>query len=679
MKYVNLVIDNRSDQTDQYYTYGCEDESIEVGRKVYVPFARGRRLRAGYVFAVLPQPEEPLRRLRYVDHSDEEISLTGEMVETCRWMTKRYLCRRIDAVRLFVPAGRAASGGRARRKPLAERSGERQEIAALTAEQQQTLRRICEVLDSRSHHLFLLHGVTGSGKTEVYMRSIQHCCEQGRTAIMLVPEISLTKQIIDRFIGRFGSERLAVLHSRLTPRQRRDEWLRIRRGEADIVIGARSAVFAPASDIGLIIMDEEHETSYKSDMTPKYDTVEVAIKRLAAWNGVLLAGSATPSVATYQRSLDGIYERLTLPHRYNRVPLPQMEIVDMRRELRSGNTSVISRRLCEEMTRQLQAGRQVILFLNRRGYATYIACRECGHVMICPHCGISLTWHRSSGTGVCHYCGYEEKIPERCPQCGSRGLRYRGSGTEKVEEAVAALFPGITSARLDMDTMKKKGAVERILDDFGAGRTRILTGTQVVAKGLDFPNVGLVGIVSADASLHVPDYRSPERAFQLIIQAAGRAGRGDETGHVIVQTRSPDHYAVQAAAAQDYRRFFRAEIEVRRLLRYPPFADLILLRIIAPQREAAARAAAFWEKRLRTLLGSERAAAILPVQEEEPAPQATDFERRLIIKSERGERGLFMGALKEIREEERTAVKKSGSRKDHTVIIDVNPYSFWRN
>ncbi|MEA4923387.1 MAG: primosomal protein N' [Eubacteriaceae bacterium] len=672
MKYVNLVVDNRSDKTDSFYTYGCEDDSVTVGSRVYVPFARGNRERAAYVFEVADRSEADFKKLKYVARIDAEVSLTEEMIETCVWMKKRYLCRYIDAVKLFTPAGTPSKRGK-KRQPFADHEGEKQEIDQLTDEQASAAKKIGDRIKKREHHMFLLHGITGSGKTEVYMQAIGTCLAEGRTAVMLVPEISLTKQIIDRFAGRFGSERIAVLHSRLSQGERYDEWQRIRKGKADIVIGARSAIFAPLENIGVVILDEEHEATYKSDMTPKYETIEVAIKRVRAGGGVIIAGSATPSVVSYERSREGIYERLPLTHRYNSVPLPQVEIADMREELKRGNTSVLSTRLYDEMDRQLAAGRQVILFLNRRGYSTFISCRECGHVMKCPNCGISLTYHKNRNRGVCHYCGYEEVLPEKCPECGSRYIKYFGTGTEKVEETVAELFKDHKTARLDLDTMKKKGAAEKILNDFGEGRTQILTGTQVVAKGLDFRNVGLVGIVAADVSLNIPDYRSPERAFQLITQAAGRAGRGNEKGKVIIQTYTPENYAIEAAAKQDYDCFFKEEIVIRKFMDYPPFSDLIQIVFSGKRENDVYAGAKYWEQQLRMLLGKEEDSCILAPQAVNTVVEREGYKQYMLLKCGKGKRGLYMGALDDIKE--RTKKEKT----DYLVAVDVNPYSLWRN
>jgi len=673
MKYVNLVIDNRSNSTDTFYTYGCEDESVRKGQKVYVPFARGNKVREAYVFQVTDRPSEEIRGLKYVEHIDEEISLTEEMIDTCIWMKKRYLCRYIDAVKLFAPAGNVSKRGK-KREPLKGLTGEKQDIEELTEEQQKVLKILNRSVLDADREIFLLHGVTSSGKTEIYMRVIAECVSCGKTAIMLVPEISLTKQIIDRFIGRFGADNIAVLHSRLSPGERFDEWKRIRDGRARIIIGARSAVFAPASDIGAVIMDEEHETTYKSDMTPKYDTVDVAVKRARLQKASVILGSATPSVVSYFRSENGIYRRLILKERYNRVPLPVVDTVDMREELKAGNRSVFSRQLYETMRETLASGQQVILFLNRRGYSTFISCRECGYVMKCPECGISLTYHKSRNRGICHYCGREQELPQLCPSCGSRYIKYFGTGTEKVEEETALLFPGHTFERLDMDTTRKKGSVSRILGAFEKGRTDILIGTQMVAKGLDFRNVGLVGIISADVTLNIPDFRSPERTFQLITQAAGRAGRGDKPGRVVIQTYTPENYAVKAAAEQDYERFYSTEIKMREYMGYPPYSDFIQITVDAKEKENAAEGAGYCAKLLAGMLGNEEKENLFPPQEIVSGSKKKNFRQYMLLKCPTGKRKKYMEMLETVK----NSIIKDKSKK-YDMAVDVNPYSLWRS
>ena len=675
MKYANLVIDNKSDQTDQLYTYGVKDDA-KIGSKVYVPFARSRNLREAYVVETDEHSGDGLgKRLRYIEKVDDDVSLSEEMIRTALWMKKRYICRLIDAVNCFTPVGEKARRGQ-RKNPFAEEKGEPSSVKELTLQQAQILQRIGEAAKAKKHMRFLLHGVTGSGKTEIYIRAAQQVLEQGRNVIVLVPEIALTGQIIDRFIGRFGSGKVAVLHSKLSLGERYDQWKKVRDGcdgDGQIVIGARSAVFAPLENIGLIVIDEEHETTYKSDHTPKYDTIEVALKRVQDNdnNGILLLGSATPSVVSYQRAQEGIYELLELTERYNKVVLPEVSIVDMREELKLGNRSIISSELCSKMKDTLEAGRQVILFLNRRGYSTFVSCRECGYVARCPGCGLSLTYHKAGGQAVCHYCGYHEPAPNKCPECGSKYIRYFGSGTEKLEEAVSDLFPEYAAERLDLDTVKRKGELTRKLKAFRSGKTQILIGTQIIAKGLDFRNVGLSGIVSADVSLNIPDFRSPERTFQLITQAAGRAGRGDSQGHVVIQTYSPEHYAVTFASQHDYKGFFETEKQLRAYMGYPPYSDLFQIVFTAKREDAAKDGAESWYKRIRGRMAREDQEMVFPPQQAYLGKIKDIYRYSMLIKCPQGRRAEYSRIVAAVREED---IEKK--KKDYTAIVDINPYSF---
>ena len=675
MKYANLVIDNKSDQTDQLYTYGVKDVA-KIGSKVYVPFAKSRNLREAYVVETDEHSGDGLgKRLRYIEKVDDDVSLSEEMIRTALWMKKRYICRLIDAVNCFTPVGEKARRGQ-RKNPFAEEKGEPSSVKELTLQQAQILQRIGEAAKAKKHMRFLLHGVTGSGKTEIYIRAAQQVLEQGRNVIVLVPEIALTGQIIDRFIGRFGSGKVAVLHSKLSLGERYDQWKKVRDGcdgDGQIVIGARSAVFAPLENIGLIVIDEEHETTYKSDHTPKYDTIEVALKRVQDKdnNGILLLGSATPSVVSYQRAQEGIYELLELTERYNKVVLPEISIVDMREELKRGNRSIISSELCSKMKDTLEAGRQVILFLNRRGYSTFVSCRECGYVARCPGCGLSLTYHKAGGQAVCHYCGYHEPAPNKCPECGSKYIRYFGSGTEKLEEAVSDLFPEYAAERLDLDTVKRKGELTRKLKAFRSGKTQILIGTQIIAKGLDFRNVGLSGIVSADVSLNIPDFRSPERTFQLITQAAGRAGRGDSQGHVVIQTYSPEHYAVAFASQHDYKGFFETEKQLRAYMGYPPYSDLFQIVFTAKREDAAKDGAESWYKRIRGRMAREDQEMVFPPQQAYLGKIKDIYRYSMLIKCPQGRRAEYSRIVAAVREED---IEKK--KKDYTAIVDINPYSF---
>jgi len=670
MKYVNVVINNNNDSTDTFYTYGCEEDAVQVGQKVTVPFNRGNKLTDGYVFQVLDGTPEEIKNLKYITSVDREICLTEEIIETCIWMRKRYVCRYIDAVNCFTPVGSISKRGK-KRNPFKDTLGEAQDHRKLTEEQSEALKSLSRAIDQGMHKLFLINGVTSSGKTEIYMRAIAKCVMIGKTAIMMVPEISLTKQIIERFIGRFGADCIAVLHSKLSMGERYDEWVRIRNGQVKIVIGARSAVFAPLENIGAIILDEEHEATYKSDMTPKYETVEVAVKRAKAHGGILIMGSATPSVVSYCRAQTGIYEEITLKQRYNKVPMPEVDIVDMREELKNGNLSIFSNNLHQKMEQCLKDQQQIILFLNRRGYSTFVSCRECGYVMKCPECGISLTYHKKENVAICHYCGYRQALPKICPECNSKYIKHFGTGTEKVEEAAAELFEGARIARLDLDTIKRKGSIDKILDDFQKGKTDILVGTQLVAKGLDFANIGLVGIVSADVTLNIPDFRSSERTFQLITQAAGRAGRGNIPGKVVIQTYSPENYAIIAASEQNYTQFYDAEIKLRAYMHYPPYSDLIQILFTAQTMEDALAAAEVVDQKLRKQMGVGAESDIFKPQ---PAPMSKTgdiYRCHILIKAPLGKRREYTQMLMDIKREINMRKKKN-----FTISIDFNPYSF---
>ena len=464
---------------------------------------------------------------------------------------------------------------------------------SLSEEQEEVLEEILPALE-RGKGRFLLHGVTGSGKTEVFLHAVRRTLEKDKSAIILVPEIALTPQMVSWFRGRFGAV-AAVLHSRLSPGERFDEWRRIRRGEARVVIGARSAVFAPAERLGLIVVDEEHESTYLSDHHPRYDAREVAESRCAREGAGLILASATPSILSFARARRGDYTLLEMPRRVKDRPLPEVTITDMRQELENGNRSVLSRDLIRALKETLERGEQAMLLINRRGYHSFVSCRKCGYVVKCPNCDVSMTIHvrEDGGEGAgenqlrCHYCGKTLPLPTRCPECGSAYIRYFGAGTQKVDAEVKRLFPGTPTARMDVDTTGGKDGHARILETFRSGRARILTGTQMIAKGLDFPQVTLVGVIAADMTLNLPDYRSRERTFQLLTQVAGRAGRGGRPGRVIIQTYKPEDPVIQLAARQDYRAFFEQEFARRRISLYPPFTALARVLVEAGEERAA--------------------------------------------------------------------------------------------
>lgn len=443
----------------------------------------------------------------------------------------------------------------------------------LNDKQGEIFHRIIDAGNRKVENKFLIHGVTGSGKTEIYLQLVEDMLNKGKDSIILVPEISLTPQTIDRFVGRFG-DNVAILHSRLSQGERFDQWRRIKEGKVKIVVGARSAVFAPFRNLGLIIIDEEHESTYKSSQNPKYETVEVAAKRVELEGALLVLGTATPSMETYYKALKGDIELLELMDRVNEIDMPEVKLVDMREELRMGNRSIFSDTLYNEINHTLQNDKQIILFLNRRGFSTFVSCRECGYVVKCDSCDISMTYYRYINKLRCHYCGITENIPTTCPVCKSKYIRYFGIGTEQVEQLTREMFPQANIVRMDGDTTTRKGSYEDILEDMKKQKIDILIGTQMISKGLDFENVTLVGVIAADTALNLPDYRAPEKTFQLITQVAGRAGRGEYKGKVVLQTYNPEHYSILKAKDQDFKSFYKEELPLRKTFLYPPFINL---------------------------------------------------------------------------------------------------------
>ncbi len=471
----------------------------------------------------------------------------------------------------------------------------------LTPSQSGALDAIRQALDGGDKRPLVLHGVTGSGKTEVYLQAIAHCLELGREAIVLVPEISLTPQTCDRFRSRFGNQ-VSVLHSGLSDGERFDEWTRLNEGRTRIAIGARSALFAPFRKLGLIVVDEEHENSYKQDESPRYNARDVAVVRARMEDAVVVLGSATPSLETLYNCELGRYRRLAMPERVDGQPMPEIEFIDMATEQALGANGFFSQRLTALVRDRLAKGEQTILFLNRRGFASQLACTKCGYVAMCPDCSFAYTYHRKLGRLVCHLCGGQIPAPEECPQCHDKEIRYAGFGTERIESVARALFPNAMVARMDSDTMTTKDSYRKVLEAFRKGKIDILIGTQMIAKGLDFPEVTLVGLLQADIGLTQPDFRSSERTFQLVTQVAGRAGRGHTPGLVVVQTFSPNHYALLAARDHDCRRFYDEEMPARRALDFPPCSHMAMVVFRSTEEQLAARTAERFAEILRPLL-----------------------------------------------------------------------------
>jgi len=498
----------------------------------------------------------------------------------------------------------------------------------LNEKQQYIADQIIDDYSRGNRYTYLIHGVTGSGKTEIYMEVISRVIASGKQVIVLIPEIALTYQTVNRFYERFG-ERVSILNSRMSDGERYDQSLRAKKGEIDIMIGPRSALFTPFKNLGLIIIDEEHEGSYKSEITPKYHAVDVAIKRAELTGAFVILGSATPSLESYQKGLSGEYKLFTLDKRTKEAALPKIYVVDLREELRQKNRSIFSRKLKDLMEEKLKKNEQIMLFINRRGYSGFVSCRSCGHVIKCSHCDIALTSH-IHGKLICHYCGYEEKMPNICQACGSKYIATFGTGTQKVEELVKREFPHARVLRMDTDTTKTKGGYEEILSAFARHEADILVGTQMIVKGHDFPLVSLVGIIAADLSLYAGDFRAAERTFQLLSQAAGRAGRDAVPGEVVIQTYHPEHYSITAAAEGNYRKFFEQEMMFRKLMHYPPAAHILLALITAKDEEEADLAVARGGEVLKEYINNKGLKSRLIGPAPASIAKAKDIYRRVI-------------------------------------------------
>jgi len=468
-----------------------------------------------------------------------------------------------------------------------------EEELPLTPEQETAVREILREWEKETPRPVLIEGVTGSGKTQVYMKLIETVLDQGQQAIILIPEIALTYQTVRRFYARFG-EKVSVINSRQSQGERYDQFKRARRGEVQVMVGPRSALFTPFANLGLIVIDEEHESSYKSENSPRYHARETAVERARLEHARVVLGSATPSLEAYHKAMEGTYGLVKLQSRYQDRPMPQVSVVDLREELKAGNRSVLSRKLKEAMKDRLEKREQIILFLNRRGYAGFVSCRSCGQVMKCPHCDVSLSEH-NNGRLLCHYCGYETVKPQACPVCGSPYIGGFKAGTQQIEKVVKEAFPGVRTLRMDFDTTRMKGSYEKILSAFASHEADVLIGTQMIVKGHDFPDVTLVGIVAADLSLNAEDYRCSERTFQLLCQAVGRGGRGNKPGEAVIQTYHPDHYSIQAAAVQDYEAFYQEEMSYRMLLDYPPASHMMAVLGSCPEEELLVQAMHYLE------------------------------------------------------------------------------------
>ncbi len=584
----DVIIDLSVDSLDRTFQYRIPPEledSLTLGSRVVVPF--GAQTKNGYLVGLSAEAKvEPERIRDILGPAKRAVPVSDRAMKLAAWMKERYGCTMNQALKAVLPAKAAVRKGHSRVEavPLPEEGAA---PVTLTEEQERALREIREEMDGKRRPV-LLFGVTGSGKTEIYMELIAEQAAAGRQSILLIPEIGLTYQNLRRFYRRFG-DRVGVINSRQSEGEKYENSEKARKGEIDLIIGPRSALFAPMPHLGLIIIDEAHDDAYRSEFSPRYHAPEVAAKLAELSGAALVLGSATPSVESFRQAETGAVRLVRLARRA--VPgsvLPEVHVTDLREELESGNKSIFSRLLREKMEERLAKGEQTMLFLNRRGYAGFVSCRSCGEALKCPHCDISLTYHRNQ-TLVCHYCGYRRPFPDRCPSCGSPYVAAFGTGTQKVETLVQKEFPGARVLRMDADTTAGKGGHSRILEAFSKEDADILVGTQMIVKGHDFPKVTLVGILAADLSLYAQDFRAAERTFELLTQAAGRAGRSGLPGEVVIQTYRPEHYAIRAAAGQDYEGFYREEMAYRRLLKYPPAGSLLAVTVSSTDPEDAVR------------------------------------------------------------------------------------------
>ena len=637
--YAEVIINSEALEIDRPFTYKVPEEfnnEIKIGQIVKVPFGKGNKTSEGFILNLKNYDNIKFKTKNIAAILVKDPVIDEDDINLIEFLREKTLCKYIDAFRLLIPVG-IMKGAKAKKKKVIvlknedlsniknpdgykkiveffktnsgkytkselindhsisqyklnklienevlsieeesvfrynDRVYNKDSAKTLTIEQENIIREYINSDDT----MFLLKGVTGSGKTEVYMKLVERVLLEGKSAIILVPEIALTPQMIERFKGRFGVN-VALFHSKLSDGERFDEWFRVKEGKAKVIVGARSAIFLPAKNLGLIIIDEEHENTYKSEQNPKYQTKEVA-EYLSELKGCkVILGSATPSIETYYRALTGEMKLLELNSRVDNKPMPPMKVIDMRNELKGGNKSLFSRELFIAIQERLKRKEQIILFLNRRGFSTFVSCRSCGYVFKCDECDISMTYHKN-GLLICHYCGKTKREPRECPKCHSKYVKFFGAGTQRVEEEVKKYFNNVRILRMDVDTTRDKHSYERIYNTFKNGEADILIGTQMVSKGLDFKNVTLVGILAADMSINIPDYRAAERTFQIITQVAGRAGRGDKQGEVLIQTYTPQHYSLQYAVNYDYEGFYEKEFTVRAMMKYPPFGKLLLI------------------------------------------------------------------------------------------------------
>ena len=581
--FADIIVDISVKSLDQSFQYRIPEEweeKAQIGVGVLIPFGRGNRVIQGFIIGISDCAKIPVAKIKPI-HSVEtgNVVIEAQLLQLAAWIHKRYGGAMNESLKTVLPVKRQVKK-KAPRKPENPEEWEEMEVRSLNETQQKICHSFIKDYMAGIRSVYLLHGVTGSGKTEVYMQMAEQVLRTGRQAIVLVPEIALTHQTVMRFRRKFGG-RVSVLHSRMSSGERYEQYKKALNGGIDIIIGPRSVLFLPLPDLGIIVIDEEHEASYKNESTPKYHAREVAVQRAKMNNASVVLVSATPSLETYTKAKTGKYRYFEMKERVGAALLPRIHIVDLRREFAMKNHSIFSKVLQSLILQKLECGEQIMLFLNRRGFSGFVSCRKCGEVLTCIHCDVSYKAHKGkrgeADLLICHYCGHSVRMPNRCPKCGSEHIAGFGMGTEQLEQITKKMFPAARILRMDADTTSAKGAHGEVLGKFRRKEADILIGTQMIVKGHDFPSVTLVGVIAADLSMYTGDYQSSERTFQLLMQASGRAGRGRLAGEVVIQTYQPEHHCINAVREQDYEAFYAKEMTYRKALRYPPAGCMMVI------------------------------------------------------------------------------------------------------
>ncbi|MBR1815801.1 MAG: primosomal protein N' [Lachnospiraceae bacterium] len=665
--YADIIIDISHEAIDKTFQYKIPEDLedvLEVGMQVFVPFGQYNKRRKGYVIGITDRASFEIDKMKEIsDISDKSLKIEGQLIKLAFFIHTNYGSTMINALKVVMPVKERIN----KKAPafITEAPDfNMEQVDSLNEEQNKIVDEFKQDFSNGIYKTYLLHGITGSGKTEVYINCIRKVIEQHRQAIVLVPEIALTYQNVARFKQYFG-DRIAVVNSRQSKGERYREFERVKAHEVDVIIGPRSALFAPCDNLGIIVIDEEHDAAYKSDQSPKYHAREVALERARLAGASVILGSATPSMESYMQAKLGHYKLWQLSARPKGAALPDVSIVDMREELHLGNRSIISSELHNAIEKCVEKKEQIMLFINRRGYNSFVSCRECGEVIKCPKCDVSLSLH-DNGFMMCHYCGHTERKPKECPKCRSKMIGGFGTGTQKVEQEIRKLFPNAKTLRMDKDTTTRKGSYESIINQFVNRKADILIGTQMIVKGHDFSNVTLVGILLADISLFSNDYRSGERTFDLLTQAAGRAGRSDKEGRVVIQTYQPEHYAIATVKKQSYEDFFDMELSYRRLMKYPPVYNMMVMLITSGDYDFLVKESENISKKIKTFSEEHVGIKIIGPADASIVRINDIFRRVIYIKSD------DLGRLRKIRE-----TFDNYEQDGISIMFDVNPVNMY--